>query len=138
RALGPITQPRLIVATPGSALETLRYYLPALRTAAPPTFTTAEIDYVALPVRLPGRRPEPPRPADPPAPAAGYTLAHRAEGETYTVLRWRAPAQRPEPIAPLPGLDGKPAALLSVTPRQRPNRRRPDPQVNVDAPVRFP
>ncbi|MDP1849013.1 MAG: glycosyltransferase family 39 protein [Solirubrobacteraceae bacterium] len=114
RALGPIGEPRLIVATPDSALTPLRYYLPALRPATPPTFTTAEIDYVALPVRLPGERPQPPRPADPPAPAGGYTLAARTDGETFTVLRWRAPAPGAEPIAPSPGLDGTPAALLTV------------------------
>jgi len=116
RALGPITEPRLIVANDG-ALRPLRYYLPSLRLATPPTFTTAEIDYLALPVRLPGERPAPPRPATPAAPAAGYELAGRTDGETYTVLRWRAPAPRAEPIAPSPGLDGKPAALLTVVPR---------------------
>jgi mannosyltransferase len=115
-ALGPITAPRLIVAN-GDALNALRYYLPGLRTALPPTFTTAEIDYVALPVRRPGERPAPPRPAAPAAPAAGYVLAGRTDGETYTVLRWRAPTPRAEPIAPSPGLDGKPAALLSIVPR---------------------
>ena len=119
RALGPIDEPRLIVATPDSALTPLRYYLPALRRATPPAFTTAEIDYVALPVRLPGERPQPPRPADPPAPASGYTLADRTDGDTFTVLRWRAPTPRPEPIAPSPGLDGQPAALLTVTPGDR-------------------
>jgi 4-amino-4-deoxy-L-arabinose transferase-like glycosyltransferase len=116
RALGTIAEPRLIVANDG-AFNALRYYLPDLRMAAPPAFTTAEIDYLALPVRLPGERPAPPRPAAPPAPAAGYTLAGRTDGETYTVLRWRAPAPRAEPIAPSPGLDGKPAALLTVVPR---------------------
>jgi len=116
RALGAIAEPRLIVANAG-AFNALRYYLPDLRLAAPPAFTTAEIDYLALPVRLPGERPAPPRPAAPAAPAAGYTLAGRTDGETYTVLRWRAPALRAEPIAPSPGLDGKPAALLTVVPR---------------------
>jgi 4-amino-4-deoxy-L-arabinose transferase-like glycosyltransferase len=116
-ALGPIADPRLIVATPASALGALRYYLPGLRTAAPPAFTTAEIDYVALPVRRPGERPQPPRPSSPVAPAANYTLVSRTDGETFTVLRWRAPAATPQPVAPSPGLDGKPAALLSVAPR---------------------
>ena len=115
-SLGPIEGPRLIVATPDSALTPLRYYLPGLRRATPPAFTTAEIDYVALPVRLPGERPLPPRPARPVAPATGYALADRTYGETFTVLRWRIPAPRPEPVAPSPGLDGEPAALLAVTP----------------------
>ncbi|HVF77985.1 MAG TPA: glycosyltransferase family 39 protein [Solirubrobacteraceae bacterium] len=115
-ALGPIREPRLLVATPASALETLRYYLPGLTTAPPPTITTAEIDYIALPVRLPGERPAPPRPQNPPAPVAGYTLAGRTDGETYTVLRWRGPAPAPAPTTPVPGLDGEPAVLLSVAP----------------------
>ncbi|MEA2193829.1 MAG: mannosyltransferase, partial [Solirubrobacteraceae bacterium] len=117
RALGPIDGPRLIVATPESALTPLRYYLPRLRVATPPAFTTAEIDYVALPVRLPGERPQPPRPAHPVAPAADYTLVSRTDGETFTVLRWQVPAPRPEPVAPSPGLDGKPGALLAVSGR---------------------
>jgi hypothetical protein len=115
-ALGPIREPRLIVATPASALETLRYYLPGLKPAQAP-ITTAEIDHVALPVRLPGERPDPPRPRDPPAPAAGYALAGRTDGETYTVLRWRAPAAAPEPVTPRFGLDGEVAALLTIAPR---------------------
>jgi 4-amino-4-deoxy-L-arabinose transferase-like glycosyltransferase len=114
RALGPIDGPRLIVVTPSSGLIPLRYYLPALRTARPPTFTTAEIDYVALPVRLPGERPKPPRPAHPRSPAAGYALVGRTDGATFTVLRWRSTAAQAEPIAPSPGLDGTDAALLTV------------------------
>ncbi len=117
RSLGPIEGPRLIVATPQSALTPLRYYLPRLRRATPPQFTTAEIDYVALPVRLPGERPQPPRPVRPVAPAAGYTLAGRTDGETFTVLRWRRPAPQPEPVAPSPGLDGEPSALLALAGR---------------------
>ena len=74
-----------------------------------------EIDYVALPVRLPGERPQPPRPrrARRRRPR-DYVLAGRTDGETFTVLRWRIPAPRPEPIAPSPGLDGEPAALLAI------------------------
>jgi len=117
RALGPISSPRLIVATPGSALVALRYYLPSITTATPPAFTTAEIDYVALPVRSPGARPQPPRPVQPVAPAANYILAGRTDGETFTVLRWQAPAAAPEPVGPSPGLDGKAGALLSLVPQ---------------------
>ena len=114
RSLGPIREPRLIAATPRSALVPLRYYLPGLRPATPPSFTTAEIDYIALPVRRPGERPEPPRPVRPVPPAAGYTLVERTDGATFTVLRWRRPAPQPEPIVPWHGLDGEPAALLAV------------------------
>jgi 4-amino-4-deoxy-L-arabinose transferase-like glycosyltransferase len=116
-ALGPINEPRLIIATPGSALETLRYYLPGIQAVTAPAVTTAEIDYIGLPVRLPGERPEPPRPAQPGAPVAGYTLAGRTDGDTYTVLRWTTQAPAPAPIVPYPGLDGEPAAILSVAPR---------------------
>ncbi|MDP2712402.1 MAG: hypothetical protein Q8O56_14405 [Solirubrobacteraceae bacterium] len=116
RALGPIAEPRLIVATPPSALRPLRYYLPGLKPAIPPTFTTAEIDQIALPERRPGERPQPPRPARPAAPTPSYALAERTDGETYTVLRWQAPAPLAEPLVPLPGLDGEPGALLTVTP----------------------
>ncbi len=116
-ALGPIEEPRLIVATPDSALAPLRYYLPAIREARRPSFTTDEIDYIALPVQRAGQRerPKPVRPAHPATPGAAYTLAGRTFGETYTVLRWRRPAPAAEPVAPSPGLDGKDAALLSVT-----------------------
>jgi mannosyltransferase len=115
-ALGPITAPRLIVATPGSALVPLRYYLPRLRRARPPQLRTAEIDYIALPERRPGTRPKPPRPAAPVAPGPGYALAGRTDGATFTVLRWRAPAPRAEPIGPRPGLDGTSGALLRIGP----------------------
>ncbi len=118
-ALGTIDEPRLLVATPASALAPLRYYLPGVRRAREPAFSTAEIDYVALPPQRPGerRRSKPVRPADPVAPGADYTLAGRTFGPTYTVLRWRRPAPAPEPIAPSPGLDGTAAALLAITPR---------------------
>jgi hypothetical protein len=115
QALGPITAPRIVVTAPGSYVA-LHYYLPALAPATTPTFTTAEIDYITLPVRLPGGPPRPPRPKDPVAPAAGYELIGRTLAETFTVLRWAAPAASPQPIAPSPGLDGKPAMLFTLTP----------------------
>ena len=115
QALGPITAPRMIVTSAGSFVA-LRYYLPALRPATPPAFTTAEIDYVTLPVRLPGGPARPPRPADPAPPAAGFALVGRTEAQTFTVLRWAAPTATPQAVAPSPGLDGKPGALFTVTP----------------------
>jgi 4-amino-4-deoxy-L-arabinose transferase-like glycosyltransferase len=115
RSLGPITAPRMIVTSAGSFVG-LQYYLPGLRPATPPTFTTAEIDYVTLPVRLLGRPAQPPRPANPAAPAAGFELVGRTEAETFTVLRWAAPTATPQAVAPSPGLDGKPAALFTVSP----------------------
>lgn len=115
RALGPITDPRMIVTSAGSFVA-LQYYLPQLRPATPPAFTTAEIDYLTLPVRLPGGPARPPRPANPVAPAAGFVLVGRTEAETFTVLRWRAPEPSPQVVAPSPGLDGKPAALFTAEP----------------------
>jgi 4-amino-4-deoxy-L-arabinose transferase-like glycosyltransferase len=115
RALGPITDPRMIVTSAGSYVA-LQYYLPQLRPATPPTFTTAEIDYLTLPVRLPGGPAKPPRPADPTPPAAGFELIGRTEAKTFTVLRWRAPAPSPQVVAPSPGLDGKPASLFVAAP----------------------
>jgi len=119
RALGPITAPRMLVTSAGSFVA-LHYYLPGLRAASPPTFTTAEIDYLTLPVRLPGGPARPPRPAQPVAPAAGFALIGRTDAETFTVLRWAAPAAAPQPVAPSPGLDGKPAAPFTVAPSSPP------------------
>ncbi len=115
-ALGAITAPRLIVATPASALVPLGYYLPRLRRAQPPQLQTAEIDYLALSEHRRGRRAKPPRPAVAVAPRPGYALAGRTDGATFTVLRWRAPVPRAEPVTPRPGLDGTTGALLSISP----------------------
>jgi 4-amino-4-deoxy-L-arabinose transferase-like glycosyltransferase len=124
RALGPITGPRLIVVTPVQARSPLRYYLPNARvdTAQGPTYLTAEIDEISLPARGDSQRAgsKPPRPRAPVAPAAGYALAGRTFGKTFTVLRWRAVSPRPAPIVPTRGLDGTDAALLTVDVRRAP------------------
>ncbi|MFP5362447.1 MAG: glycosyltransferase family 39 protein [Thermoleophilia bacterium] len=115
RALGPIDQPRLIVSSAGSFVA-LQYYLPGLRQATPPAFTTAEIDQLTLPVRPPGGPARPPRPADPVPPAPGFALVGRTEAQTFTVLRWAAPAAVAVPVVPAVGLDGEPAALFTAVP----------------------
>ena len=116
RALGHAPGERLVVATPASALAPLRYYLPSARKLATPATLTAEIDYVALSRRDPGERPKPPRPRRAPTPVQEFTLAGRSNGETFTVLRLRAPA--PVAVAGATvatGLDGRPAAVLVAT-----------------------
>jgi len=118
RALGPIAEPRMIVSSPGSFVA-LRYYLPGLRRATPPAFTTAEVDFLTLPLRLPGGPARPPRPADPVPPAPGFALVGRTDAETFTVLRWAAPAPVPLPAAPVVGLDGMAAASFTVSPGAR-------------------
>jgi hypothetical protein len=117
RALGPVTQTRLIAATPASSLIPLRYYMPALRQADPPAIVTAEVDYVAVARRRPGERPKPPRPAAAPVAGPGDVLAQRSEGETFTVLRLAAPTPGAQPVTPVAGLDGTPAAMLTIAPR---------------------
>jgi 4-amino-4-deoxy-L-arabinose transferase-like glycosyltransferase len=117
RSLGAVTQTRLIAVTPASSLIPLRYYMPGLRQADPPSIVTGEVDYVAVARRRPGERPKPARPAVAPAPGPGYVLVQRSEGETFTVLRLTAPAPGPQPVGPVPGLDGTPAAVLTIAPR---------------------
>ncbi|HEV7804971.1 MAG TPA: glycosyltransferase family 39 protein [Solirubrobacteraceae bacterium] len=114
RALGPAVAGRLIVA-PGPALLPLGYYVPRLRTVpaatAPPT---AELDYVDLSERTPGQLATPRRGELPP-PVAGFAVAARTEGETFTVVRLRAPVlQAVVPAALAHGLDGRPALVFTT------------------------
>jgi len=114
-ALGTGTPGRLIVA-PASSLIPLGYYVPGLRAvdvAAGPAATT-EIAYVDLPERTPGKL-FPPRRAQPPPPLAGFALAGRADGPTFSVVRLRAAA--PQPVAPAAlssGLDGRSAVVFTA------------------------
>jgi len=110
-ALGRADGDRLLVARPGSALVPLRYYLPSARPLAAPALLTSEVDYMALAQRSPGERPAPPRPPVPVLP--GFALAGRTDGETFTVLRLRAPAPQAVALEAVgSGLDGEPAAVL--------------------------
>ncbi len=116
-ALGADPGGRLIVA-PGSAPIPLGYYVPGLRpvpaTEAP---RVAEIDYLTLTVRAPGRLATPARPPQVPAAPPGFRIAGRTDGETYTVVRLRAPA--PVAVAAgalVRGLDGGVPILLTAVP----------------------
>ena len=112
-ALGHAEGDRVVVATPGAGLEALRYYLPDARRLDAPGAITAEIDYLALSERRPGQRAAPPRPPTPPAPAPGFAPAGGREGETFTVVRLRAPTPLPVGLGAIAlGLDGEPAAVL--------------------------
>jgi uncharacterized membrane protein len=114
RALGPAVAGRLIVA-PGPALVPLGYYVAGLRTVpatgAPPA---AELDYVDLSERTPGELATPRRGELPP-PVAGFAIAARTDGETFTVVRLRATAsQAVAPAALARGLDGRPALVFTT------------------------
>jgi 4-amino-4-deoxy-L-arabinose transferase-like glycosyltransferase len=116
RALGTAPGPRILVASPASALAPLRYYLPGVRALTEPAIATSEIDYVALSERRPGERPKPPRPRAAPLPVPGFPLTARRESDTFTVLRLRSPTTMPIPrSAVLVGLDGRAGAVLVAT-----------------------
>ena len=95
RALGPIAEPRLLVATPAVRADPAAL-LPAAaaRRARRPRSRRPRSTTSPCPCGGPasgrsrrGRR----RPV---APGPGYALAGRTDGETFTVLRWRMPAPR--------------------------------------------
>jgi len=116
-ALGAGPAGRLIVA-PGSAPIPLGYYLPGLRPlpAAGPA-PVAEIDYVSLTVRAPGRLAAPPRPTQVPATLAGFEVIARVDAVTFTVVRLRAQAPVAVPPAALTSnLDGGVPILLTTVP----------------------
>ena len=112
-ALGPPSPGRLIVA-PGPALVPLGYYVRGLRHAPAAPAPTVEIDYVDLAERTPGQVAEP-RGTEVPPPTAGFALAGRTDGRTFSVVRMRAGApQLVAPAAVSTGLDGRPAAVLTT------------------------
>jgi len=116
-ALGADPGARLIVA-PGTAPIPLGYYVPGLRPVpAAEAPQVAEIDYVSLTVRAPGRLATPPRPPQVPAAPPGFQIAGRSDGDSYTVVRLRATA--PVPVAAgalVRGLDGGVPILLTTAP----------------------
>jgi mannosyltransferase len=116
-ALGADPGARLIVA-PGSAPIPLGYYVPGLR-PVPPTQApqVAEVDYLSLAVRSPGRLATPARPPQVPATPPGFQLVGRTDADTYTVVRLRAAAPVAVPAAALVrGLDGGVPVLLTTAP----------------------
>jgi len=95
-ALGsPLAAPRAVVVAPVSAGPPLDIYAPELE-LMPATGTTdvQQIDLVALPRRdrTQARPAAPPRPEDHPPPAAGFELVETRFEETFTLLRFTAPA----------------------------------------------
>jgi mannosyltransferase len=112
QALGSEPGPRIIVATPASAIPPLRYYLPDARLLTGPSAVTREVDYIALSERSPGARANPPRPKTPPIPAPLFGLVASREAETFTVLRVHAAVPQAIPRSVGIGLDGRGAALL--------------------------
>jgi 4-amino-4-deoxy-L-arabinose transferase-like glycosyltransferase len=115
RALGDAPGGRLIVA-PASGQIPLGYYIAGLqRVPADAPAPTAEIDYLSLAERRPGLLPTAPGPRDVPVIPPGFAIAGRTDGETFTVVRMRAPAPVAVPAAALTrNLDGGGPVLLTA------------------------
>jgi mannosyltransferase len=119
RALGTATVARAIVAD-HSAGGALGAYMSGL-SGFPPGTAVREVDVVALVYRPAGARVSaaPPNPAVPPT-LPGFTLVGRRHTESYTVLRYRAPApvaEQPTVLAALSLIPGDPLAVLEQRPR---------------------
>jgi len=95
-ALGPPDPHRALVLTPRVGADALRYYRPRAEEAPAGQRALHEIALVGLapPFRKTGRKPHPPRPVSIPAPAPGFRLADRREGEHFTIIRFRAASPR--------------------------------------------
>lgn len=98
-ALDAAAGPRAVVVSPGSGRIPVAHYLDRSALMAPAGEPVREIDLLALAERAPGEAPRPPRPAEVPPPAPGFTLVERRQGPTFTVLRFRAQA----PVRVTPG-----------------------------------
>ena len=86
--------PRAVVVTPASAPLALRVYAPQLQEMSPDQRAeVSAVDVVALPDRdrTQSRHGDPPRPATPKAPP-GFELEETRFEETYTLIRYTAPA----------------------------------------------
>jgi hypothetical protein len=98
-AIGPAHEPRALVITPVTGRLPFSLYTPDQITpytdAAVPV---REIVVLGMAERVPGQRPHPPRPAQLPAPPAGFQPASKTQTSTYTLLRYTAPT--PVPISP--------------------------------------
>ena len=115
-AIGPVTVPRAIVVTPGSAPTALGVYLQPFVLPRTQFLVVREVDVAALPARsstftglsLPPRG----LPKAPPGP--GLTLVERRFTRTYTLLRYRSPTPAPVTVGGLINarLDPHPAAVI--------------------------
>ena len=127
-------EPRLVVATPASALAPLRYYLPRRAAARRRRrSTTAEIDYIALPERGPGERP---RAA---AAAPRRRAGRRASRSPAAPTARRSPSCACAPAAPAAGRAPSSRSPPGSTARRRAARCvvHALSRANVDAPVMF-
>jgi mannosyltransferase len=100
-ALGqPIAEPRALIITPFTAQQPFEIYAPQLELMPGTGTAVGEVDLVALPVRArtQSRPGDPPRPEGHPPPAPGFTLAETRFEDTFTLLRYTAPA----PVAVTP------------------------------------
>jgi mannosyltransferase len=104
------------VVLPSHGVTPLSYYLPAAQPLPAAGTPVSEVDVVGMAVRQPGQAPQPPLPpAQPVTPAPGFVLAGVSQADTFTLLRFRAPAEQPVQGAQLTAaaLSG-PAAVLLV------------------------
>jgi mannosyltransferase len=90
----PAAEPRAVVVTPFTATAAFAVYAPRLEPMPDAGAAVREIDLVALPqrARTQSRPGAPPRPAGHPPPAAGFQLVETRFEETFTLLRYTAPA----------------------------------------------
>jgi mannosyltransferase len=108
--------PRAVVVTPSSAPKPFAVYAPRLELLPPDGAAVREVDVVALPQRhrTQSRPDDPPRPANP-QPPPGFALAEKRYEDTFTLIRYAAPAPvtlKPEALAAA-GLDpDRPAAIF--------------------------
>ena len=111
KALGKPGEPRAIIVTPASGRVPLLLYLKGAEASPPGGVDVKELGFVGLAPRLPGQKPNPPRP--PIVGAAGFTEFARKQGDTYTVVRERSPTgTHVTPTVGASSLDGRPAITL--------------------------
>jgi hypothetical protein len=91
-ALGPIPQSaRALVITPAPfGADALVTYSPDIVFLPPGPVGVGEIDVVAVANRRDGQSPRPPRPERLPPPPPGFGSPEVEEGDTYTLVRYRA------------------------------------------------
>jgi mannosyltransferase len=127
QAIGPVTVPRAIVVTPGSAPTALGVYLQPFVPAKTQFLVVREVDIAALPARKSalGGLSLPPRTLPKAPPGPGLTLVERRFERTYTLLRYRSATPVPVTVGGLifSRLDPRPAAVLYQSAAARARRR---------------
>lgn len=114
-ALAPSAEPRALVVTPGTAPGPFSVYFPRARPMPAPGEPVAEIVVAATATQgqFGTGSPLPPRPASVPVPA-GFRFVERRDKETYTLLRFQAPAARAVSAGELARLSLDPPAGVAV------------------------